>query len=106
MVGLAATPLSFADTQDRTALVAAIRSIYGGPEDAASLARASGWDHERALAVLTRAVPLTSKGETARIMLKERIRADFVEDRIHLVGRRWLSDTEVAIAVILFGRTG
>jgi hypothetical protein len=101
VLGFSAASLGCARREESTGLVAAIDSLYGNPKAAGQIAAASGLDRERALALLTSSVPLTSGRTATRQALEERVRDDYLDDRIQLVGRRWLSDTEVAIAVVL-----
>lgn len=106
LFGFSALLPGYARGQERPELVGLIRSLYGAPEAADAIAQASGWDRARALAVLTRSVPPGVSGEAARDALKQGVRRDFVEDRLQLVGRRWLAETEIAIAVVLSGKPG
>ena len=102
---LGAAPLGCRRNDGRAELSAAIRSVYGSPDDARPIATAAGWKLERALDVLLRSETTAPLDGRLRDHMSGRIRLDFVEDRIQLVARRWLSETEIALAVVLAANT-
>lgn len=94
-------PVGCAGNDADAALVEAVRARYGDPDDAAPIARACGWDLARALRVLRREPGAITGDESLHATLGARIRRDFVDDRLQLLDRRWLSETEIAIAVVV-----
>jgi hypothetical protein len=101
LLGAWATSTGCSRSDGGAALAAAIRTHHGELEAAGPLARASGWDLDRALGVLARSAPAALDDESVRLHLERQMRQDFVDDHVQLVDRRWLSDTEVALAVVL-----
>jgi hypothetical protein len=95
------------DSSDRERLlVQALRAAYGDPRDAAVIAGRSRWTRERALQLVEQGGPaagglLPLDPEALRRRLDARIRRDFAADRTERVDGWLLSQTEVAIAVLV-----
>lgn len=101
LLGAWATSTGCSRSDGSAELAAAIRAHYGDLQAAGPIARASGWDLDRALGVLGRSAPDALDGASVRRHLDRQMRQDFVDDRVQLVDRWSLSDTEVALAVVL-----
>ncbi len=96
-------PISRADL-----LAQALRTAYGDPRDAAAIAGRSRWTRARALQLLEQGgpeagEPLPLDPEALRTRLDERIGRDFAADRTEHVNGWLLSQTEIAIAVLVAG---
>ncbi len=89
-------------------LTQALHGAYGDPRDAAAIAGRSRWTRARALQILEQGEreagePLPLDPEALRTRLDERIGRDFAADRTEHVNGWLLSQTEIAIAVLVAG---
>ncbi len=97
------------NSRDRADLLAqALRTAYGDPRDAATIAGRSRWTRARALRLLEQGgleagEPLPLDPEALRGRLDERVRRDFATERTERVNGWLLSQTEIAIAVLVAG---
>ena len=90
-------------TSEEARLLRPLRGLYGDPTNAVPIAQSVGWSHSRALETLRPSLRQLRDSETLRTHIDERSREDFRAGRIHRVNLWSLSETEVAIAVLLAG---
>ncbi len=84
--------------------MANIRALYPDPKVAIPIAQSLGWSEPQALAILTRdAVDELPNDSELAAFLEQRIRKDFIDERVQLVNRWTVSETEAAIAVVVAG---
>ena len=91
------------DAKDKARFIDSVRALYSNSADARPIAEAAGWTEQKSFAVLTKGAPRLPTAAELPMFLDLRRRTDFVAGRVQLEDRWSLSDTEVAVAVIVAG---
>ena len=86
---------------DADTLSEAIRTINGDPADTRRIAQSAGWNRQQALDRLRIDADAAQDPEDLGAKIEYCIRQDFLHGRTHTVDLWWLSDTEVAMAVLM-----